>query len=1025
MTCLSPETLAALATGRLSSADRMTAEAHLAQCEDCYEVFADILRLAPSVPTVSATPKAAIYWDTQRLVALAAAAVVVLVSGWSGWRIWQEPDRQITRAVTQLAQAVGGERSIEARVSGGFAWGPPPVTTRGATAAPLSLDAQAAALTIRRLATTHKTTRALDALGVAMLLEGDVEGAITTLEESVALDPADARALSDLAAARSERWRRTRAPLDATLALDAAERALLLTPASAEVRFNHALAVEALGLRDLAIEGWRHYLDVDATSQWATEARERLARLERSSSSSATAPNTPRTAPVVRTTGWSTARLGCWQRAQDDLTRSRELFTASHTAEAEQVARGARESLRCAAMPTIAADAQIAWTTFFQDRLRESLALADQILGPAEAAGDWDSVGRMHYIHGLAHIRAGRVSDSDARYEQAIAAFEQQGDHEQVAVTWVMRSEASKYTGDRAGMWERLARGLGAVDQLSPRRQYMTYATAVIGAERFGHLGAARFFADTLVRVSKKGDDPARVVGAYLQSANTYISLNQQADAEAVLARATAAHPSIADAALRSQYTAEIQTTTGRLFERSDPAKAITAYTTALDLFGGSGRALRRASLLLGRGRAHQAQGDATAAERDWREGTAIFEDQRPEIRDAQWRIDHFDQLWDLFRELIVVNAADPLASLEVAERFRGRLLLDAVARTAIVTPRIGDALYNWLPADVTVLAYTVLPDQLFRWTVTRSGVVLDRIPVTSAELSRLVDTSVSRVTRNDLGDTSLSALLLPQSLATTTGGRLVFLPDGPLYRIPFATLTRPGTTRLIIDDFVPMVAPSLTMLEAMGHRQPGPGAAHALFVAAGDAQPREGLSALPGVEAEVRSLRPLYGSADVLTGGDVTADRLTTSMRRADVIHFAGHAIADAVTPRRSRLLLASSATPSALTFEALRDVTLRPGATVVLSACDGARGRVVFGEGAVGLPHVLLAGGASTVVAALWQVDDAAPVSFWEEFHRRLRQGQSPALALAESQRISRRSGVSAAVWAAFEAVGGLVQS
>jgi CHAT domain-containing protein len=139
--------------------------------------------------------------------------------------------------------------------------------------------------------------------------------------------------------------------------------------------------------------------------------------------------------------------------------------------------------------------------------------------------------------------------------------------------------------------------------------------------------------------------------------------------------------------------------------------------------------------------------------------------------------------------------------------------------------------------------------------------------------------------------------------------------------------------------------------------------------------------------------------------------------------VHFAGHVVTDAVVASRSRLLLSTTMEPSTLTFGDLRTAHVPRGATVVLSACDGARGRVFTGEGMVGLPFVFLAGGASSVVAALGPVDDAAPVTFWTEVHARLRSGVPPSQALAESQRRARQSGVPSSVWAAFTTIGGLV--
>jgi tetratricopeptide (TPR) repeat protein len=1013
MTCLSPETLAALAAGRLSAPERAAAEAHVASCQDCYDVYADVMHMAPAAPVA---PHAGIYWGWQRYTAVAAAAVVVLATGWSLWRYWQAPEQQLERAVSQLAEAVGTDRSVDARVNGGFEWGPRPTTTRGDAAASLSFDGQQATLTIRRLATQHPSARALGAAGVASLLAGDVEGAITSLEAAAAFPDADARVLGDLAAAHAERWRHTREAADAVAALDAAERALLHTPADPVARFNHALAVDALGLRDQAIARWRAYLEVDNTSPWADEARERLARLEREPPLAQTSGDEPRVFPA----SMSGSRRTCAETAYRLLDESRTAFDASALAEAEAKARSASTQLVCAGLPTSDADAQVAWTLFFQNRTAAALDLAGT-LGTTSRGLSPLARGQVEYIQALARLRLGRYSEADAGYERAIAAFQQSGDREFEAAATVLRAEVARNRTDKSAAWAGLVPAFDVLPILAPRRRHLTFHNAIASAEWFGLPGAARFFADALVAVNGNSGDPVVEVGAFLKSVQAHMTLRRYDDAQVMLERAAARLASIPDLSVRQQFSTEVDVFTAAVLAQTDPPRALPSYDRIVEAFAPTERPLRRADALLGRGRVHTRLGNAAAAERDWLEGAALFEDPRPELRDEQWRVDSRSELWNLFRELIQVRDADPLGALEVAERFRGRALLDARARGSQATPLTGTALYDWLPADVTVVAYAVLDDGLRRWTVTRDGVVMTRVAVAPDTLAAHVDVFVREVAEGRTGGgVDLARLVLPETLAAARTPRVVFLPDGPLYRVPFAALVQPGSTRLLIDDYIPLMAPSLTILREAA--QVRATATRPLLVASGDAHPRERLTALPGVEPEIDALRGAHVSARVLSGRDATARAFLDALPSADLIHFAGHVGADGSTPSRSRLLLSASGDPATVTFADLREITLRPGVMVLLSACDGARGRVFVGEGAVGLPFVFLANGASSVVAALWQVDDNAPASFWVDVHRRLRAGVAPDVALAESQRQHRRDGASSAAWAAFTVVGGL---
>jgi tetratricopeptide (TPR) repeat protein len=992
----------------------VAAESHVAACDDCREILADVLRLEHEH-----TPKAAIYWGWRGVVPLAAAAGLILFLGSYGLSVWRSPERQLDRAVTQLARAVGTERSIAARVSGGFEWGPPPVIVRGGDGATLSFDAQQATLTIRRLATEHPSARALGAAGVASLIAGDVDDAISTLEAAAAHEAVDGRILADLSAAHVERWRRSRAPADAAAALDAAERALLRDPADPIAGFNQAMAVEALGMRDVAIARWRAYLDTESDPAWAAEARERLARLEEGARS----PTGGGAPPAIVPASLSAVQRDCFVRGYDALAASRVAFDASRLIEAETLARGAARDLACAGVSTVDADAARAWALFFQSRTEDALAIADRLLAAGQD-GPPASRGRMFYVRALSDIRAGRLSEADAGYEAAIDAFATAGDREMEAAAWVLRSAVARVRSDGLDAWAGLTRAFAAMPDLGARRRHLTYVNAISTAEWFGLYGAASFFADALVSVNEPTGNATLQVGAYLQGARTRLALGQHEGALAFLERASSTGPGIADETLRAQYAVETDLMTARVLAGRDPATAVGAFNRVVDAFDPSTQRLRRARALLGRGQVHARLGQLDAAERDWVEGAALFEDQRPEIRDDQWRVDSRDELWGLFRELLRVRAPDPMGTLEIAERVRGRALLEARARGSVVTPLSGSALYQWLPADVTVIAYAVLADVLFRWTITADGVSLDRLDVSADDLTSLVDAHASEVARGLTGGgLRLSELLLPENLVPERAPRLVFLPDGPLYRVAFAALPLSGSGRLVVDDYVSQVAPSLTLLRSAG-RSPS-ASSRAVFVAAGDPQPREGLPALPGVSGEVRAVSTLYRAPRVLEDRAATPAAMLAALPTADVLHFAGHVVTDAVMPSRSRLLLSAAVSPFTVSFGDLRGIAMPPGATVVLSACDGASGRVFIGEGAVGLPFVFLANGASSVVAALWQVDDAAPPEFWIDVHRGLLAGAAPAAALAESQRRSRQSGTSASVWAAFTVIGGLVQS
>jgi CHAT domain-containing protein len=70
-----------------------------------------------------------------------------------------------------------------------------------------------------------------------------------------------------------------------------------------------------------------------------------------------------------------------------------------------------------------------------------------------------------------------------------------------------------------------------------------------------------------------------------------------------------------------------------------------------------------------------------------------------------------------------------------------------------------------------------------------------------------------------------------------------------------------------------------------------------------------------------------------------------------------------------------------------------------MVLSACDTALGANVAGEGLIGLRYVVLARGARSVLASLWQVPDEATVTLMTRFYSSLLRDKSSLISASSS--------------------------
>lgn len=163
-------------------------------------------------------------------------------------------------------------------------------------------------------------------------------------------------------------------------------------------------------------------------------------------------------------------------------------------------------------------------------------------------------------------------------------------------------------------------------------------------------------------------------------------------------------------------------------------------------------------------------------------------------------------------------------------------------------------------------------------------------------------------------------------------------------------------------------------------------------------------LPPLASAADEVTKISHAYDSSTVLTREAATKSAFLTTSDSADVVHFAGHYVAQPGSPMSSYLLFASQAgdrSGDELTDLELAGWRLRRTRLVVLAACDSGAETWYEGEGMIGAARSMLASGVPLVVASQWAVDSAATSELMIRFHDfRRKQGQSTASALRSAQ-------------------------
>jgi len=183
--------------------------------------------------------------------------------------------------------------------------------------------------------------------------------------------------------------------------------------------------------------------------------------------------------------------------------------------------------------------------------------------------------------------------------------------------------------------------------------------------------------------------------------------------------------------------------------------------------------------------------------------------------------------------------------------------------------------------------------------------------------------------------------------------------------------------------------------------------------------------SPLPDADREAQSVASRFRHSQLLSGTEVTLQRITHGLSGRTVFHFAGHAISG---PKQNGLVLASPPSPVGaadepilLSASDLDRRLLRSLQLVVLSACATAETEEGFSE-PDNLVRSFLRTGVPNVVASRWPVDSYITAETMAEFYSHLFDGLPTAYALHRTvNTLRQRPNTSHPYyWAAFGSYG-----
>ncbi len=375
--------------------------------------------------------------------------------------------------------------------------------------------------------------------------------------------------------------------------------------------------------------------------------------------------------------------------------------------------------------------------------------------------------------------------------------------------------------------------------------------------------------------------------------------------------------------------------------------------------------------------------------------------------------------------------------AFEIAQRAKQRELLEAVGRNVGGTaPQSVESIRDHL-GDAMLVEFFAGTETLFRWTLSRDGELafdaLGPVATIEADVRELHDALSSGSAAPVMAIEKLAAALLPSDPAIRAS-KLFIAPDRLLHYLPFELLVPRGASAPLIERAVVVYLPSASILArtkahlsldaplvAFGAASSAP----AQRSTAGDTREillsRFALAPIDAAELETVGAR-LGRSGPVFRGEAATESALRRAAPEAGVLHLATHTVVDDRMRAGAAVLLAPEGDDDGLLFaREIAGLDLRNHLTT-LAACSTALGAESEGRGLSSLTGAFLAAGSRSVVATLWDVDDAATAVFMEQMYFQLSRGLTPAEALRQTKLRMRQnaSWQRPDLWAAFIVVG-----
>lgn len=379
----------------------------------------------------------------------------------------------------------------------------------------------------------------------------------------------------------------------------------------------------------------------------------------------------------------------------------------------------------------------------------------------------------------------------------------------------------------------------------------------------------------------------------------------------------------------------------------------------------------------------------------------------------------------------IFVQANKPEQAFAIGEKLKSRVLREKLQSrvSKVLDDNVSSRISN-LPPDTVVVSYVLTGNECFAFVLkANEKPKIIALPIGEAKLRE----EIGRY-RQSLSSFSptfkAEAKRLYDSLLKAADGeiskakRLIIVPDGALWELPFQALINSASNKYLVEEREISYAPSLGILSAL--KSPTNSKTNQKNFVAFANSIRKDSAPLPEAEREASGIGKLYAPSSIFVKNAATEKRAKTEAAQAKVLHLAVHGEINQINPFESALLFTEDAGDDGrLTVSEILQMNL-PDSLVVLSSCDTSNGQVLSGEGLLSLSWAFLASGGREVVAAQWAVEEKATADLMLNFHRALnkdaKEDTANALRTAQLEALKRPAPFNHPFyWSAFVAVEG----